>query len=195
VRTYRARTRQVAGGQLDRVFAELEAEARAQLAVDGFGPAAMQLARSADLRYQGQSFELTVAIEPGPLDGPAIARLDEAFAREHERTYGHRAGPQEPVELIALRLVARGVPAAPRVPDRVVHDREHGGEVAAARRAYFGRERRWLETLVIRRADLAGGRPGPLIVEEYDATGLVPPGWHATLGEAGNILLTSGADR
>ena len=195
VRTYRARTRQVAGGQLDRVFAELEAEARAQLAVDGFGPAAMQLARSADLRYQGQSFELTVAIEPGPLDGPAIARLDEAFAREHERTYGHRAGPQEPVELIALRLVARGVPAAPRVPDRVVHDREHGSEVAAARRAYFGRERRWLETLVIRRADLAGGRPGPLIVEEYDATGLVPPGWHATLGEAGNILLTSGADR
>ena len=195
VRTYRARTRQVAGGQLDRVFAELEAEARAQLAVDGFGPAAMQLERSADLRYQDQSFELTVAIEPGPLDGPAIARLDEAFAREHERTYGHRAGPQEPVELIALRLVARGVPAAPRVPDRVVHDREHGSEVAAARRAYFGRERRWLETLVIRRADLAGGRPGPLIVEEYDATGLVPPGWHATLGEAGNILLTSGADR
>jgi N-methylhydantoinase A len=195
VRTYRARTRQVAGGQLDRVFAELEAEARAQLAVDGFASAAMQLTRSADLRYQGQSFELTVTVEPGPLDGPAIARLDEAFAREHERTYGHRAGPQEPVELIALRLVARGVPDAPRVPDRVVHDRELGSELAAVRRAYFGREWGWLETPVIRRADLAVGRPGPLIVEEYDATGLVPPGWHAASDEAGNILLTSGADR
>src|SRR5262249_4448514 len=144
----------------------------------------------------GQSFELTVAIEPGPLDGPAIARLDEAFAREHERTYGHRAGPDEPVELISLRLVARGVPDAPRVPDRVVHDREHGSEMTSSvRRAYFGRERGWLETPVIRRADLSAGRSGPLIVEEYDATGLVPPGWRAVLDEAGNIILNAGADR
>ena len=67
--------------------------------------------------------------------------------------------------------------------------------MAAPRRAYFGRERGWLETPVIRRADLAAGRAGPLIVEEYDATGLVPPGWHGTLDGAGNILLTSGADR
>jgi N-methylhydantoinase A len=195
VRTYRARTRQVASGQLDRVFAELEAEARAQLALDGFAPGAMRLARSADLHYAGQSFELTVPVEGGPLDGLALARLDEAFGREHERTYGHRAGPDEPVELISLRLVARGVPDAPRVPERVRLDREHAGEPAPPRRAYFGRERGWLDTPVVGRADLAGGRSGPLIVEEYDATGLVPPGWQAALDEAGNILLTAGGDR
>ncbi|MGH7268201.1 MAG: hydantoinase/oxoprolinase family protein, partial [Candidatus Rokuibacteriota bacterium] len=195
VRTYRAVTRRLGPGLLDRLFGELEAEARIQLAADGFAEAATRLRRSADLRYHGQSFELTIPVEPGSLDAPAVGRLEEAFAREHERTYGHRAGPQEPVELIGLRLVAHGVPEAPRVPERIrMPDRPAAREDgAASRRAYFGRERGWLETPVVRRAELAGGgRSGPLIVEEYDATGIVPPGWHAALDPTGNVHLTLG---
>jgi N-methylhydantoinase A len=68
--------------------------------------------------------------------------------------------------------------------------------VPASRRAYFGRERGWLETPVIRRADLrqgaGGGRSGPLIVEEYDATGVVPPGWHPALDATRNLDLRRG---
>ena len=43
---------------------------------------------------------------------------------------------------------------------------------------------------MLSRADLAGGRAGPLIVEEYDATCVVPPGAHAELDGAGNIVIT-----
>ena len=57
-----------------------------------------------------------------------------------------------------------------------------------ARRAYFG-ELGWLETPVLARADLAAGRPGPLIVEEYDSTCVVPPGARAEIDAAGNIVI------
>ena len=59
-----------------------------------------------------------------------------------------------------------------------------------SRPAYFGDGHGWLETPVLSRADLAGGRAGPLIVEEYDATCVVPPGAHAERDGAGNIVIT-----
>ena len=61
----------------------------------------------------------------------------------------------------------------------------------ASRQAYFG-EHGWLETPVLSRADLGAGRAGPLIIEEYDATCLVPPGARAELDAAGNIVTTLG---
>jgi N-methylhydantoinase A len=57
-----------------------------------------------------------------------------------------------------------------------------------SRQAYFG-EQGWLDTPVIARADLRGRRSGPLIVEEYDATCLVPPGARAELDASGNIVI------
>jgi N-methylhydantoinase A len=57
-----------------------------------------------------------------------------------------------------------------------------------ARQAYFG-DYGWLDTPVVSRADLRSGRDGPLIVEEYDATSLVPPGARAELDDAGNIVI------
>jgi len=58
------------------------------------------------------------------------------------------------------------------------------------RRAYFGRRHGWLETPVILRSALAAGpRPGPLIVEEYDCTCLVPPRAEASLDDFGNIVI------
>ena len=58
-----------------------------------------------------------------------------------------------------------------------------------AREAYFGPKTGWLETPVIVRADLAETRQGPLIVEEYDATCIVPPGAAAALDDYGNIVI------
>ncbi|GIT24491.1 MAG: hypothetical protein CM1200mP41_05350 [Gammaproteobacteria bacterium] len=87
----------------------LETEARAQLAVDGFTPDKMALYRSANMHYQGQIYELSVPVEAGPFNAAAVPVLEEAFASEHERTYGHRAGPDEPVELVNLELVGRGL--------------------------------------------------------------------------------------
>jgi N-methylhydantoinase A len=60
------------------------------------------------------------------------------------------------------------------------------------RRAYFGPDHGWIETPVLRRSDLTPARTGPLIVEEYDATCLVPPGARCELDTGGNIVVELG---
>jgi N-methylhydantoinase A len=128
-----------------------------------------------------------VAVPDGPADLPA---LEEAFGRDHERTYGHRAGAEEPVELVSVQLIASAADAEPpRLPDA---DSLPGQDAAAppgARAAYFGSERGWLDTPVLRRGALAEAQTGPCLVEEYDATCLVPPGARALLDRFGNIII------
>ena len=189
-RTFRELLRGIDMAALNERWDALAEDARQRLAADGYGGEAGQIERHASLHYQGQTYELTVPVPDGALDDAALAALEEAFHAEHERTYGHRAGAEEPVELVTLRVLGRGRrPAAP--PPRI----EHGagtGEAQTTRRAYFGPEHGWREAAVIGRADLAERREGPLIVEEYDATCVVPPGVSAALNDAGCIVLDVG---
>jgi N-methylhydantoinase A len=188
IRSHRRLLRAVAPEELGAIWEEMEIEARAQLGREGFHGPAAQISRSADLRYQGQSFELTVPVPDDLAGGEAIAGLEAAFGREHERTYGHRAGPDEPVEIVSLRVVGRGIPDSPRVPERLEFTRAvPAGE--ALRRVYFGPDHGWLETPVVGRDALRGGRTGPCIVEEYDATCVVPPGARAALDRWDNIVI------
>jgi N-methylhydantoinase A len=187
-RTYRRLLRKADLGEIDRAWTELARQAGEQLAVEGFTGARARLRRSAALHYHGQSFELTVPVPDGPIDAKMAAHLEEAFGREHERTYGHRAGPEEPVELVAIQVVGQGLREGAGVPERVRPSRSEPAP-SPPRRAYFGPERGWIETPVLRRSDLAGARSGPLIVEEYDATCVVPPGWRAQLDTGGNIVI------
>lgn len=126
-----------------------------------------------------------------------VAHLEEAFGQEHEQTYGHRAGADEPVELVAIQLVGSGLRASELngsgvVPQRITSSRVEPA-AQASRRAYFGDTLGWMETPVLPRAALASGRMGPLIVEEYDTTCVVPPGASAEHDGAGNIVITLGA--
>jgi N-methylhydantoinase A len=186
-RTFRRLLRQADLGEIGAAWDALATQASAQLAAEGFSGARARLKRSAALHYKGQSYELVVPVPDGPIDARMVAHLEEAFGVEHERTYGHRAGPEEPVELVAIQLVGAGL----REGESMVN--AGSGSTASApqgaRRAYFG-ELGWLETPVLARADLAAGRPGPLIVEEYDSTCVVPPGARAEIDAAGNIVIT-----
>ena len=193
VRTWRRRTRGLDPAALQAALGRMEAEARAQLATEGFRGAAVRVGRSADCRYAGQSFELALPVGAGPLDEAAVAAIEEAFGREHERTYGHRAGADEPVEIVTLRVVGQGIPDRPRAPGRVEIGRGGAG-AGTVRRVYFGREVGWRETPILARADLAVPRSGPVIVEEYDATCVVPPGARAALDAWGNIAMTIGPE-
>ncbi len=167
----------------------LEAEARARLSADGFGAGQIAIRRSASLHYQGQSFELRVLLAAGRLDAAALAALEEAFGAEHERTYGHRAGVDEPVELVSLEVIGRGLSETPRAATAAAARLAPDIAIAVpSRRAYFG-PKGWLDAAVINRSDLATAHAGPCIVEEYDATCLVPPGWTAGLDEHGNIMM------
>jgi N-methylhydantoinase A len=74
------------------------------------------------------------------------------------------------------------------VPERVQIGRG-AGTIAGSRRVYFGPRDGWIVTPVLTRGDLATPREGPAIVEEYDATCVVPPGARAGLDVSGNIVM------
>ena len=188
-RTFRRLLRTVDLDELNQAWDGVVAEATAQLALDGFSPARSRIRRSANMHYQGQTFELTIPVPEGRLDQAILAHLEDAFGREHERTYGHRAGPDEPLELVNIQVVGTGVPDRPRVPERIVTTEPESGERPAPRRAYFGTGDGWLETPVLFRSDLATAREGPCIIEEYDATCVVPPRATAALDAHGNIVI------
>ena len=174
---------------LTAAWQELEAQARAQLIQDGFEERQISIRRGANMHYKGQIFELSVPAPDGVFDEAKIAELEERFGQEHERTYGHRAGPEEPVVLVTAQLVGLGLPDSDPVPDRLTLP-EQANLVAPRRRpAYFGPDVGWLETDIISRAQLTARREGPLIVEEYDATCLVPPGASAERDGYGNIVI------
>jgi N-methylhydantoinase A len=190
-RTFRRLLRQSDPADIGRAWDALARQALDQLAAEGFEGARAQIKRSAALHYKGQTYELVVPASDGPVDARFLAALEKAFGAEHERTYGHRAGPEEPVELVAIQVVGTGVREGSAVPERVVLGR---GEPAPQppRRAYFGPDHGWIETPVLRRSDLAGARTGPLIIEEYDATCLVPPGARGELDAGGNVVIELG---
>ncbi len=202
VRTWRGLAREIEPSALGDVFHRMADEARAQLASEGFASPAVRIRRSADCRYHGQSFELTIPVGDGAVDAQTVRALEEAFGQEHERTYGHRAGPDEPVEIVSLRVVAQGIPERPRVPEGLRIDRVGSGRSGGSRRVYFGPELGWRDTPIIDRPDLATPRPGestggvsppwtmgPCIVEEYDATCVVPPDARVALDGHGNMVI------
>ena len=188
-RTFRRLVRSVNLDELNDAWDRIEAQAREQLALDGFSPYRAKVRRSANMHYQGQTFELTIPVPDGRLDERVMADLEEAFGQEHERTYGHRAGPDEPLELVNIQVVGYGVSDRSRVPGKIATDRPEAGERPAPRRAYFGAGDGWLETPVLYRSDLETPRTGPVIIEEYDATCVVPPRAKAALDAWGNIVI------
>lgn len=129
-----------------------------------------------EMRYRGQAFELTV---PGPVD-PDPADLSERFAAAHEERYGYR-DPDGEVELVDIRL-AMVIPG-PEPKPAAATGRLMEGAVRAAR---FDGE--WLETRVLRGEPPAGAEAdGPAIFELPEATFVLPPGWSATVDDAGTL--------
>lgn len=162
---------QIEPGDLETRFAKLEAEGRAYLIEEGVGEAAIDFERSADFRYHGQEYVLTIAIPPGVIDMDATRR---AFDEAYDRQYGH-SSPEGRVEIANIRVAAIGKLDRPDSADPEPSE----PAPARSRMVYFsGREQ---ETAIVDRAGLATGSvtPGPAIIEESTATTLVPPGWQA----------------
>ncbi len=189
-RTLRRLLRHTDPRELNDAWDRMAEEAVAQLQADGFtSPVQRRIRRAANMHYQGQTFELTVPVADGPLDAEAIRALEEAFGQEHERTYGHRAGPEEPVELVNIQVVGQGIPDRPPVPEGLRPSQTASTTRSRSRQAYFGLEVGWLETPVLSRGELSTPREEPYIVEEYDATCVIPPKAQAVLDDYGNIVI------
>jgi N-methylhydantoinase A len=159
-------------------FAELERTGAEELALEGLAGDQVEFVRQIDMRYVGQSYELTI---------PAGDDLVERFHAEHDRTYGF-AAPAEPVELVSLRLTSVGRIAKP--PLRVLAP---GGAATPKerRQVYFAEAGDYVDCPIYDRYALAGGAtfPGPAVVEEFDSTTVVHPGFSVAVDETGNLII------
>ena len=139
------------------------------------GRSTVEWVRTADLRYGGQSWEVEVGFPAGPVDAEVLAALRGRFEAEHERLYGVKDQAGSPVEIRALRLAALG--EAPATRSFQVEAAGAGGN-GSGRRIHIGGED---VNAPIRTRRSIGEAPesGPLLVDEYDTTVVVPPGWSA----------------
>lgn len=165
-------------------FAPLEARARAELAAEGFAPDRMVLERQLDMRYTGQSHELSVRFVADPFT---------AFHGRHEAVYGY-ADPKRPVEVVTVRLRARGVTDKPvlRPAERLVAAVPAAACLGERPLTWHGRSlaARWYD----RERLLPGNRfDGPALVAEPSATTLLPPGAGAAVDPWGNLVIETGA--
>lgn len=163
----------------------LEQRAIADLTAEGFKQKDIALVRSLDVRYQGQSFDLSVDWPPGATH----ERVADAFHAEHEARFGY-ADPRANVEIVNVRLrasVAAPLPETPAEP-ALPHTASAVGEAEV-----------WFadgpaQAQVYERDDLEPGAifDGPALVAQMDATTVVPAGWHALVDGHRNLVLTAG---
>jgi N-methylhydantoinase A len=165
VRAVHLDARSVDPAELDGVFAELEER------LDG-----VELVRTAELRYDGQTWEIEVEASD-PVDRDALI---DAFEAEHERLYGVRGEPGAPIDVRALRVAALG-------PARSLERLSLGDGFLPASRS---RATVLGELAVRSRASIgATAEAGPLLVDEYDTTVVVRPGWSARRDMATETLV------
>ena len=188
-KTLRVLLREVDPDLIGNTWGELERNAVDQLNRDGFNSNNQSLIRTASLHYKGQTFELTVPAQSGTVDQGSLTMLEQSFHSEHELVYGHRASDDEPVELVTVRLIAKGLESSTNKLARLTHDLSDENTVIS-RKAYFGQPTGWQEAKIFSRDSLIQPKKGPCIIEEYDATCVVPPGSEAVLDANGCIILT-----
>jgi N-methylhydantoinase A len=174
---------------MTRAFSAMETEAADMLTRAGVPAERWEIARAADCRYGRQAYELTVPVAAGVVTRETTAALGREFHDKHRTTYGH-ASPEEPVQLVNLRVTAVGKLADLDLWRPAGGTRERA-EALPARDVYFA-ETGLVRTDVVHRAALTDGSEGagPLVVESADTTVVVPPGWRWRADDGGFIVMT-----
>jgi N-methylhydantoinase A len=133
-----------------------------------------------DIRYRGQSFELTVPVA-SDADPRTLADALAAFHAAHERRYGY-ARPDAAVEIVNVRLTARGVRPKPEFPPAPRSALPDAG-AALVGRIQMRRRGHWHDAPVYRRDRLQHGHElrGPALIVQEDATTVLLPCWRASV--------------
>ena len=162
---------------LDDVFANVANQAAAAIAEDGYSDG-VGIELSADLRYRGQSHELTVSLD----QGHRADAVRDAFHQAHHERFGF-SSPDVAVEVVTVRAKARH--PGYRGSLDVARPPSSGSPFSAA--VTWDRPR---ETLIIERHAVAQPIVGPAIITQVDTTVTVPPGWAAAPLPSGSLLLS-----
>ena len=171
---------------LRNAFKPMEEQARGDLAQDGFEGPRLRLERFLDIRYVGQSYELTVPCPP--LGARAAQTAARRFHRAHRQRYGH-SGPTQPTEIVAARLKAIGPVEKPAIEPEPEGTTDPGAALLEERPVVF--DGRQLPTRCYDRSLLRTGNAfaGPALVLQMDSTTVIPPGWTARVDGYRNIIL------
>ena len=172
---------------LEGIKAEMQHNMLAQFEAEGYPVDQVTLSCSVDVRFKGQASEIRLPVADEHFTDATVETLYTTFETEHERLYGHRSDPENPVEVVAVRLIGQ---AGIRGQQGVLNPAERLGSRAANREAYFGASWGTIHTPVISRHDLGeAGTTGPLLIDEYDSTIVIPPDYRGYLDSDGNILM------
>ena len=141
-----------------------------------------------DMRYVGQNFELAIPVPQGQ-EIPPASWLKRAFLEAHQRKYGHH-DPAAAVEVINVRLSARKGRASSATSTGAGARFARGPSPSSKRPVWFAAERP-TDTSFIDRSALAPGAvlEGPLVITQFDATTLVPPGSRLSVESSGSLLI------
>ena len=171
---------------LSGLYREMEEEAAAILAEAGI--AKPLFTRTAELRFQGQGFEVPATVPSGDLRDCAIVEIKENFAASYERLYRSLPGDL-PLEALTWRLRASGP-----MPELKLGMHETDGKAAAqkeARSTYFPEAGGYLPTQVFDRYALRAGAAfsGPAIIEERESTFVIGPSGRASIDDRLNLIV------
>ncbi|MCP4360237.1 MAG: hydantoinase/oxoprolinase family protein [Chloroflexi bacterium] len=165
-------------------FAPLQERALAEMAAEGYDPEVVELHHSLDMRYKGQSHELTIPFALRTLQSPIRNQFDAA----HQLRYGYDQ-PDEPVEIVTLRLTAVVPTTPPHLPTKPEAGTDATAALIGTKLVWFNR--RPLESQLFDRDKLRPGNQfsGPALLFQYDTTIIVPPEWKGKVDARGNLVL------
>ncbi len=167
----------------DEVYDRLRFEANRLLDIDS-NKAAYQL--HVELRYVGQAFELTVDLGADRFQDVDLNDLRKRFDSEYEQRFGHTFGSSETVEVVSLKLTATDTTQKRATKLEIPVD----APPDTVRDVWFGPNFGLIPTRVIgRRALTEAGEQGPLIIEEYEGTTVVPPDARVSIDSNSNIIV------
>jgi N-methylhydantoinase A len=166
---------------LEELFSGLVDKAYEDMIQEGFDPREVVIEKLLDMRYVGQSYELSVPFEKN---------YEEAFHREHERAYGYRHSRE--TEIVNVRLRATAITSKPAIKRHKKKSYDDGKALLGSVKTAFGGD--FLPTKIYDREKLVWGNKieGPAIVVEYSSTTVIPPDAKAEVDEFGNILIHTG---
>jgi N-methylhydantoinase A len=192
--TFYAPTSDVDVGELNAAFAELEREVVALLEADGVDRADVTLDRSAQMRYVGQSYEVTTPVPAGELDAGAVDAIADAFNGVHEQEYGVSSDTFT-VAFVTLRVTGIGRTEKPDPEGlsaaMVASASGNGaGSLKERRSAYFDGQQHEVDIHDASRLTAGQTIAGPAIIEQADGVIVLPPGAVGEADRYDNVLIT-----
>jgi len=175
---------------VEAALAALATQADAWFAHEAIAPEHRRLARTVDMRYAGQNYELAVPLPDGPPTAATLDRLAEGFFDIHRRLYGFVA-EDEPVQLVTFRAEATGLVSKATLKAHPPEGPDASAEIRAQRPVWLAEAANFVPCPVYDRDRLRPGNQfvGPAIVEQMDATTVVLPGMSARVDPFLNLIL------